>query len=164
MLLEIIIPITFWELRGRDTFPWAWRGLRECEWKLCSRGRHAVLLQPFLVEVFVLSIVLEEMIYCFREFSLWENGLREINSEFDPLRARNWSLEGRTVPRFFPLLTLEDVSVNNIRHVFHWLNHHEASQWCLWKRSSGRYIMQRIHLMFRRSPLSALFYWEAELL
>ena len=43
----------------------------------------------FLVDVFVLSIVLEEMIYCFREFSLWENGLREINSEFDPLRARN---------------------------------------------------------------------------
>lgn len=43
----------------------------------------------FLVEVFVLAIVVEEMIYCFRELSLWENGLREINSEFDPLRARN---------------------------------------------------------------------------
>ncbi len=43
----------------------------------------------FLMEVFVLSIVLVEMIYCFRGFSLWENGLREINSEFDPLRARN---------------------------------------------------------------------------
>lgn len=32
-------------------------------------------LGAFLVEVFVLSIVLEKMIYCFREFSLWENGL-----------------------------------------------------------------------------------------
>lgn len=36
------------------------------------------------------------MIYCFRDFLLWENGPREINSEFDPLRARNWSLQSRS--------------------------------------------------------------------
>lgn len=35
-------------------------------------------LGVFLKEVFVLSIVLEEMIYCFRELLLWENGLGEI--------------------------------------------------------------------------------------
>lgn len=35
-------------------------------------------LRALFVEVFVLSIVLEETIYCFRELSLWENGLKEI--------------------------------------------------------------------------------------
>lgn len=46
-------------------------------------------LGVFLKEIFVLSIVLEEMIYCFRELLLWENGLEKFNLEFDPLRARN---------------------------------------------------------------------------
>lgn len=35
-------------------------------------------LRTLFMEVFVLSIVFEETIYCFRELSLWENGLKEI--------------------------------------------------------------------------------------
>lgn len=35
-------------------------------------------LRTLFVEVFVLSIVFEETIYCFRALSLWENGLKEI--------------------------------------------------------------------------------------
>lgn len=95
------------------------------------------------MEVFVLSIVLEERIYCFREFSLWENGLKEINSEFDP-----WE-QGIDLWQEEVVASVEDVSVNNIRHVFLLLNHHQESKWCLWKHSSSHYFIQYIRYMFR---------------
>lgn len=48
-------------------------------------GNMALTVQPaFVLLSVVVSIVLQELIYCFTEFSLWENGLKEINSQFDP--------------------------------------------------------------------------------
>lgn len=65
------------------------------------------------MEVFVLSIVFEETIYCFRELLLWENGLKEIQFGIWPFKGRKLISSERVCL----WAHTEGVSLGNGRHV-----------------------------------------------